>query len=508
MKLRLKLPLAFGGMLLLLLCAALFGIYQLNKSLVVYGTIVQGHMDHERAISHIEGNFKTQVQEWKNTLLRGQQPEQLNKYWGAFKESERQVTDSAKKLAEQLTPGQSRTSMEQFIQAHEQMGHAYRQAYEAFVASGHVASVGDSAVKGKDREPVKLLTQASKLIAVESGEVAQATTKDAHNAMVLSLVVMLSVSILGVAMGIVVSRSILRPIDHAVLLSKAVASGDLTMQIRAYGKDEVADLLTALKDMQGRLTDIVKEVRLNAESVANASIEISHGNNDLANRTEEQASALQQTASSMEQMSVTVKQNAENAREADQLARGASVVATKGGVVVREVVDTMRGINDSSKRIVDIIAVIDGIAFQTNILALNAAVEAARAGEEGRGFAVVASEVRLLAQRSATAAKEIKSLIGTSVERVELGSHLVGKAGATMNEVVRAIERLTTIMGDISMANDEQSTGVAQIGQAVQQMDQTTQQNAALVEEGAAAAEHLKNQAKQLVDVVSVFKLV
>jgi len=241
--------------------------------------------------------------------------------------------------------------------------------------------------------------------------------------------------------------------------------------------------------------------------VATASSQISHGANDLSARTEEQASALQQAAASMEELGATVRQNAENAQSANQFALGASAVARKGGDVVGEVVETMKGINDSSRRVVDIIAVIDGIAFQTNILALNAAVEAARAGEQGRGFAVVAGEVRSLAQRSSDAAKEIKTLISASVERVQHGTELVDRAGETMTEIVASIARVTDIMGEISAASTEQSTGVGQVGDAIAQMDQATQQNAALVEESAAAAESLKDQAQQLVQVVSVFKL-
>jgi methyl-accepting chemotaxis protein len=259
--------------------------------------------------------------------------------------------------------------------------------------------------------------------------------------------------------------------------------------------------------MQASLAGVIGTVRGNAESVATAGAQIAQGNQDLSNRTGQQASALQQTAASMEELSSTVNQNAANANQANQLALGASEVAIQGGKVVGEVVQTMKGINDSSKKIADIIAVIDGIAFQTNILALNAAVEAARAGEQGRGFAVVASEVRSLAARSAEAAKEIKTLIHASVERVERGTALVDQAGATMTEVVGAIKRVTDIMGEISAASTEQSQGVAQVGEAVTQMDHTTQQNAALVEQGAAAAESLKVQAQQLVQAVAVFKV-
>ncbi|MEQ1657675.1 MAG: methyl-accepting chemotaxis protein [Hylemonella sp.] len=307
--------------------------------------------------------------------------------------------------------------------------------------------------------------------------------------------------------GLALVRGISRSLTQAIEAADAVAQGDLTRSIQADGKDEVAQLLASLKNMQDSLVKVVGTVRQGSESVSTASAEIAQGNNDLSARTESQASALEETAASMEELSSTVKQNADNARQANQLAQNASTVAVQGGEVVAQVVDTMKGINDSSKKISDIISVIDGIAFQTNILALNAAVEAARAGEQGRGFAVVASEVRSLAGRSADAAKEIKTLINDSVQRVEQGTALVDQAGTTMTEVVSSIRRVTDIMGEISAASSEQSAGVAQVGEAVTQMDQATQQNAALVEEMAAAASSLRGQAQDLVQAVSVFKL-
>jgi len=310
-----------------------------------------------------------------------------------------------------------------------------------------------------------------------------------------------------VFLGVIISRSITRRVTLALHFSEAIASGDLAAKIDNNSKDEVGLLLNSLQGMQASLASVVGNVRQGSESVATASAEIASGNHDLSARTESQASALEETAASMEELSSTVKQNADNARQANQLALNASTVAVQGGEVVAQVVETMKGINDASRKISDIISVIDGIAFQTNILALNAAVEAARAGEQGRGFAVVASEVRSLAGRSAEAAKEIKSLISTSVERVEQGSVLVDQAGTTMTEVVSSIRRVTDIMGEISAASNEQAQGVAQVGEAVTQMDQATQQNAALVEEMAAAASSLKAQAQELVQVVAVFNL-
>ncbi len=303
------------------------------------------------------------------------------------------------------------------------------------------------------------------------------------------------------------TKGITGPLTNAVAILERAAHGDLATDISIDGKDETSQLLLTLKDMQTSLGSVVTRVRQGAQSVATASAEIARGNLDLSARTEQQASALQETAAAMDELSTTVKQNADSAAKANELAQSASSVAIQSGAVVAQVVDTMRGISDSSRKISDIISVIDGIAFQTNILALNAAVEAARAGEQGRGFAVVASEVRALAARSADAAKEIKTLINTSVEQVEQGTALVDQAGVTMTEVVNAIKRVTDLVGEISAASNEQSADVAQVGQAVARMDQSTQQNAALVEEMAAAASSLKSQADELVGTVAVFKL-
>lgn len=302
-------------------------------------------------------------------------------------------------------------------------------------------------------------------------------------------------------------RSITRPLAEAARLASIVASGDLTSKIEVKSQDETGKLMQALKDMNDSLYEIVGNVRTSVDSITTAAKEIARGNNDLSQRTEEQATSLEETASSMEELSSTVKHNADNARQANQFGMGARDVAMKGGEVVGKVVTTMASINESSKKIVDIISVIEGIAFQTNILALNAAVEAARAGEQGRGFAVVAGEVRTLAQRSAAAAKEIKALIGDSVEKVAGGTKLVDEAGKTMEEIVTAVKRVTDIMAEISAASSEQSAGIDQVNTAIIQMDEVTQQNAALVEEAAASAESMEEEAEKLTEAVSVFKL-
>ena len=507
MKLGLKLPLAFATALLLAACAGIFGIYSLRQSLTVYGSTVQADVANERAVAEMLLSFKEQVQEWKNTLLRGKDPARLDKHWTAFQKQERTVVELANRLTTTLPEGEGKSLVLKFVQAHAAMGAGYRKGLEALKAASFDPAAGDAAVAGIDREAAKLLEQAGDRIAADSEAVAAAAAAGAQRATLISIVLMGVVCAIGIAGAFLFSRTITRPLERAVEATRAVAAGDLQQTIEVQGRDEISDLLLALRDMQTSLSTVVTGVRQNSDHVATASAQIAAGNNDLSARTEQQASALQQAAASMEQLGVTVRQNAESAQQANQLALGASGVAVSGGETVNSVIATMKGINESSRKIVEIISVIDGIAFQTNILALNAAVEAARAGEQGRGFAVVASEVRSLAQRSAEAAKEIKALISTSVERVEAGTALVDHAGVTMTEIVASIRRVTDIMGEISAATIEQSSGVSQVGEAVAQMDKATQQNAALVEESAAAAESLRSQAQSLVQSVAVFRL-
>ncbi|MFC3686107.1 methyl-accepting chemotaxis protein [Hydrogenophaga luteola] len=364
---------------------------------------------------------------------------------------------------------------------------------------------------GQAKEQMRLMEASllglAKVLDEDAAEARTAREQGVQQAMMISLGVLVAVAALLVPFVWLNMRSICTPLDRARELASAIAQGDLTRHVDNHGRDETAAMLASLQSMQASLQAAVKQVRQASDSIDTASAEIASGNQDLSNRTEQAASNLQQTAASMEQLTSTVRNSADAARQANQLAASASEIAVRGGQVVDQVVHTMQEIHQSSQKINDIIGVIDGIAFQTNILALNAAVEAARAGEQGRGFAVVAAEVRNLAQRSAEAAKEIKGLISASVDKVETGSRLVGDAGQTMGEVVGSIRRVTDIVGEISAAAGEQSDGIGQVNVAVTQLDQMTQQNAALVEESAAAAQSLKDQAAVLTRTVQVFRV-
>ncbi|MFT3815016.1 MAG: methyl-accepting chemotaxis protein [Acidovorax sp.] len=428
--------------------------------------------------------------------------------WDAEMAKTSEVTVAARKRMHELVPSaEGKALLAKIDQARE----AYRTPRAAILkrkaAGEDVAAALDQQLRPLSEAYLDAIAQLEKRQHAIYDQALEAAEQSAALGRTLLIAGGLIAVVVGAVFALLLARSIVRPIAAAVDSAQHIAQGDLSHPIAADGRDEAAQLLQALAAMQGNLLQIVGRVRTGSESVSTASAEIAQGNQDLSARTESQASALEQTAASMEELGSTVRQNADNARQANQLALSASTVAQQGGDVVAQVVDTMRGINDSSRQIADIIGVIDGIAFQTNILALNAAVEAARAGEQGRGFAVVAGEVRSLAQRSAEAAKEIKGLITASVERVEQGTQLVDKAGETMTEVVTSIRRVTDIMGEISAASSEQSQGVAQVGEAVTQMDQATQQNAALVEEMAAAASSLRSQAQDLVQAVAVFRL-
>ena len=460
----------------------------------------------QQTILHAMADFKEQVQEWKNVLLRGKDAGEMQKYWASFEKVERETVERLKEARSGTPHDKVRVKLEESLVAHKAAGEVYRRAFDAYKSGGIEA--GDQTARGVDRKVFSVMEEAERA-AQDLGAQATATAvKSADRAYYAALVgtVVAMLVALG-ALYIFIRRSVLGPISTAVQFSERLAGGDLTADIRSDARDETGHLLRMLGQMKDSLANVVLQVRSSAESVVTASGQVSAGTTDLSQRTEEQASSLEETAASMEELASTVKQNADNARQADELARSASKRAEQGGAEVVRVVSTMTEISDSAKKITDIVSVIDSIAFQTNILALNAAVEAARAGEQGRGFAVVAAEVRSLAQRSAHAAKEIKDLIGNSVQKVESGTELVEQAGDTIQNLVIDVKRVTDLMASIAEASAEQSRGVAQVNKTVTEMDKVVQQNASAVQESAAAAEGMRQQAESLVHAVGAFRL-
>ena len=515
-----KIGLRLGLLAALLLAATAFigirgwitldEIFSQGSEAMDKGALIEQSVDAARS-SQVQ--FKIQVQEWKNTLLRGKDPAAFAKYRQAFID-ESSTTQASLKTLEALMPqiGMDTAAVRKAQEAHAELLAKYLEALKQYVPDdpASVARV-DALVQGVDRMPTKMIDDIVAAVLAHGkqmrGAIADDSLMDYQHARTLLVVSMLLSLLVGALVTWWLVRSIVRPLGEAVRIAQTVAAGDLRSEVVISGKDETAQLLAALKEMNDNLAGIVAEVRHGASAITIGVTEIANGNRDLSERTEEQASSLEETAASMEEITSTVQKNADNARHANQLAVDASGVVTRGGDMVGAVVQTMQAIEQSSHKIVDIIGVIDGIAFQTNILALNAAVEAARAGEQGRGFAVVASEVRSLAQRSATAAREIKDLINDSVGKVGAGTAQVSGAGETMQEIVAAIQKVSTIMDDINAANREQSVGIEEVNKAVVQMDSVTQQNAALVEQAAAAAESLQEQAETLNRAVAVFKL-
>jgi len=506
-----RLALGFGIVIALLIVNIVIGSLRMSELTTRIDEVIEDRYAKTVLLSAIQDQTNLQARSLRNLLLLTDEAE-----WKKERERIPAATEKINKniatLQQQVRSEKGKALLKNLMDAH----HAYDQARDKAIAM---------IAEGKKEEAIGMLfkeirpLQRAMFEAIESMVAYQAglmkeSGDQARSAAASGTALMLAMgafaTLLGIAAGWLITRSLTRQLggepEYAVEVMGRISQGDLTTVIQTRAGDHTS-LLAATRQMQDNLARIVADVRTGTDTIATASNQIAAGNMDLSSRTEQQASSLEETASSMEELTATVKQNADNARQANQLAVSASEIAVKGGSVVTQVVDTMGAINESSRKIVDIIAVIDGIAFQTNILALNAAVEAARAGEQGRGFAVVASEVRSLAQRSAGAAKEIKSLIGDSVDKVESGTRLVDQAGSTMQEVVESIRRVTDIMGEITAASAEQTAGIEQINQAIVQMDQVTQQNASLVEEAAAASQAMQNQASYLAKAVSVFRV-
>jgi len=503
-----RLALGFLTVLVLAMVIAGIGLWRLHATSTATRAMMDEPLRKERLVSDWYRFIHTSVR--RTTAIAKSSDPSLATYFAPEAAASTKSLSAIQKQVEELLRSNDERALLQTIVTARQQYLAARDAVAARQKEGQAAAAG--AVFESEFIPAskRYLDGLQALLdhqraAIDASAQDINATNDASRTLLLALSV--SALVLGGCGALLITRSITHPLHRAMDTARRVASGDLTGSIHVDASDETGALLQVLKDMQARLAQVLSLVRSNADHVATAAEHISHGNSDLSVRTEQQASRLQETSATMDELSTIVRNNADHARHASALAQEASQVATKGGEVVGSVVMTMKDINESSKKIADIIGVIDGIAFQTNILALNAAVEAARAGEEGRGFAVVAAEVRSLAQRSANAAKEIKSLITGSVAQVEKGTSLVDQAGHTMGEIVGAIRQVSELVNGISHASAEQSTGVSQVGDTVSKMDQATQQNAALVEESAAAAESLTQQARQLAEVVAMFKL-
>jgi methyl-accepting chemotaxis protein len=503
-----RLAIGFAVVLVLSIVAISYALFNARSSVKSMREMMANPVVTERLTADMKSMILSGV--WRTAMVAKSKDAELGVVFAKdIAEGARQGGEVMKKIESRLVTDEEKAM---FASLNEVRG-KYQAAKTAVVDAKKAGNMEEGMRLYTERfEPTSTLYKAKieEMLALErriiddtADRIEAANERDSRLCAILSVLILA----LGATCAALIARSITRPLKSAVDVAEKVASGDLTTTFAAQPRDEVGDLMRALQTMNDGLATLVGEVQSGTQAIANGSNEIATGNLDLSARTEQQAGALEETASSMEELTSTVRNNADNAGQANQMAKAASTVANRGGDIVGKVVETMGSIDASSRKIVDIIGVIDGIAFQTNILALNAAVEAARAGEQGRGFAVVASEVRNLAQRSAAAAKEIKGLIGDSVEQVNIGADLVQQAGATIKEVVESVARVTDIMGEITEASREQSSGIDQVNEAITQMDRSTQENAALVEEAAAAAASMQEQAARLAQAASRFRL-
>lgn len=503
-----KLWLGFGINIIFMLsisAASYIGISQLSKDLAIT------HNDRypKTVLLHkIKDNLNTSARDMRNILLL-KDATALKSEFDSIEKSAKIIAESISVLDKSITSEEGRKELNDLLDIRDKFVTS-REKFTSLAKEGKIEEAQFLLLNETRELNLKYFDSINKLIEFQARLMTDSENESetlTHRLEILIVGMSVVAIVVVTLIALLVTKNITRPISEAVNTARLVATGDLTTVVDVRSKDEIGLLMQALKEMNSSLAKIVGQVRIGTDTIATASSQIAAGNLDLSSRTEEQASSLEETASSMEELTSTVKQNADNARQANILAEFASNVALKGGNVVSQVVNTMDNINTSARKIVDIIGVIDGIAFQTNILALNAAVEAARAGEQGRGFAVVASEVRTLAQRSASAAKEIKTLIDESVNAVEIGTSLVDEAGRTMTEIVISVRRATDVISEISAASQEQTSGIEQINIAITQMDEVTQQNASLVEEAAAAAESMQDQARILAETVAFFKV-
>ncbi|MGV0132529.1 methyl-accepting chemotaxis protein [Burkholderia gladioli] len=508
LKIGVRLSAAFGIVVALLIGTTLLGVRNIESSVVRMNGIVSQRYSLIASSTQIKNNGYKASGILSNLLL-ATNADQAKKYMDDYAVIRKLNADTYAKFEKQLTDEQSKALFRSQFQARSDYGQSVKKFF-SLIAANNQEAARDVYQGEMARLQDDYYTLVDKMVDFQAGEMSadvDKATAEGRRAKLQMGIIALCALLISVFTAWFITRSITRPIRSAVVLAEAVAGGDLTHRLDTTGKDEVSRLLAALGKMTDSLNVIVGSVRTGTHAITLASQEVASGNMDLSTRTEQQASALEQTAAAMEQLTSTVKQNASNAQQANQIAGDASAVAVRGGEAVDRVVDTMNTINASSRKVVEIISVIEGIAFQTNILALNAAVEAARAGENGRGFAVVAGEVRSLAQRSAVAAKEIKALIDESVNQVDTGTGIVEQAGDTIRQVVKSITAVSSIVNEMSASSLEQSDGIEQINHAITQMDQVTQENAALVEESAAAAQALRSQADALASTVAAFRL-